>query len=124
MEKETGSHQLPFLDVLVECNENKFSTSIYRKPTFSGDYTRWDSFAPLNHKLQLIDMLAHRAISICSSSKITDELDKIRSIFRDIGYPPATIESRIKYKISNFSSSPIRPLCPGKFFLHKIGLKF
>ena len=31
---------LPFLDVLVERSASSFTTSIYRKPTFTGQYTR------------------------------------------------------------------------------------
>jgi len=45
MEKETDG-RLPFLDVKIEKETNKFLTSVYRKPTFIGQYTRWDSFGP------------------------------------------------------------------------------
>ena len=38
-------NKLPFLDVLVEKTSTCFLTSVYRKPTFSGLYTRWESFA-------------------------------------------------------------------------------
>ena len=35
---------LPFLDVLVTRVNDKFSTSLYRKPTFSGLYTNFYSY--------------------------------------------------------------------------------
>ena len=35
MENE-HNRKLPFLDVLVDRDNNKFNTSVYRKPTFSG----------------------------------------------------------------------------------------
>ena len=35
METES-SNSLSFLDVKVSCNNNKFTTSVFRKPTFSG----------------------------------------------------------------------------------------
>jgi len=38
MEKETDG-TLPFLDVKIEKDTNKFLTSVYRKPTFIGQYT-------------------------------------------------------------------------------------
>ena len=43
-EKECN-RTLPFLGVLVEKNVLKFVSSIYRKPTFTGQYIRWNSFA-------------------------------------------------------------------------------
>ena len=36
-EKESN-HSLPFLDMLVEGHDSKFLTSVYRKPTFTGQY--------------------------------------------------------------------------------------
>ena len=38
---------LPFLDVYVSRVMNKFVTSVYRKTTFSGIYTHYDSYIPL-----------------------------------------------------------------------------
>jgi len=39
MEKETNG-KLPFLDVKIAKDTNKFLTSVYRKHTFFGQYTR------------------------------------------------------------------------------------
>ena len=46
-EKEKGKC-LPFLDVYVERTDIGFDTSVYRIPTFTGQYLRWESFSPLN----------------------------------------------------------------------------
>ena len=46
--------QLPFMDVLVERVGGDLICSVYRKPTFAGVYTRWDSFAPTSHEINLI----------------------------------------------------------------------
>ena len=51
---------LPFLDVLVEKSPSKFNTSIYRKPTFTGQYLCWNSFNPRKRKTNLILTLTHR----------------------------------------------------------------
>jgi len=48
-EKESN-HSLHFLDVLLERRDSEFSTSVYRKPTFTGQYLRWNSFIPTNGK--------------------------------------------------------------------------
>ena len=52
-EKECN-RTLPFLDVLVEKNDHEFVTSIYRKPTFTGQYISWNSFCPMKLKTNLI----------------------------------------------------------------------
>ena len=49
-EKESN-HSLPFLDVLVERHDSEFLTSVYRKPTFTGQYLRWNSFSPQKRKI-------------------------------------------------------------------------
>ena len=39
--------EIPFLYILMKRNrDSSFSTSIYRKKTFTGLYTKWDSFTP------------------------------------------------------------------------------
>jgi predicted GIY-YIG superfamily endonuclease len=85
--EENGS--LPFLDVLVakDLNNMKFITSVYRKPTFTGSYVRFESFCHLRRKTTLIRTLTHRAHQICSAERLQSELARIKSIFLDNGYP-------------------------------------
>ena len=54
-----------FLDVKV-IRENVFTTSVYRKPTFSGVYTHVDSYRPLNYKFSLVSTTVFRSFTICS----------------------------------------------------------
>ena len=52
---------IPFLNVLVTCIQNNtFMTSICRKKTFTGLFTKWDSFAPRKYKINLIRSLTYR----------------------------------------------------------------
>ena len=44
------NNTLPFLDVLVEKESHCFSTSLYRKKTFTGLYTDFASLAPNKYK--------------------------------------------------------------------------
>ena len=81
------NNSLPFLDVLVTKSNNKFITSGYRKPTFTGQYIHWNSFGPKQRKTNLIDTLTHRALKICSKSTLKHELDKIHSILVQNSYP-------------------------------------
>ena len=104
-EKEVNG-KLPFLDVLVEKSNTKFLTSVYRKPSFSGQYNRWDSFGPKSRKNNLIGTLVHRALAICSPSKLPQEIDFVPSILCSNGYPESVINSRIKRKIEEFKLPP------------------
>ena len=54
-------NETPFLDILVKrCPDNSFMTSVYRKKTFTGLYTKWDSFTPRKYKINLIRTLTYR----------------------------------------------------------------
>ena len=77
-EKESNL-ALPFLVVLVEKSPSKFIASIYRKPTFTGQYQRWNFFSIQKRKTNLILTLTHRALSICSE-RLPCERDKIKFI--------------------------------------------
>jgi len=72
------------VDVLVEKTENRFLTSVYRKPTFTGQYNRWDSLVQ-RKEINLIGTLVHRALAICSKEKLSNELENIRNILRKNG---------------------------------------
>ena len=97
--EKKSNHSLPFLDVLVERHDLEFLTSICRKPTFTGQYLRWNSFRPQKRKINLIGTLVHRAFMICSKSKLDPELGKIRSILLENGYPEHAINSAFKEKL-------------------------
>ena len=88
-----------FLDVLVEKSDTGFLTSVYRKPTFSGLYTRWGSFCPKQRKISLIKTLTHEKLT-----KLDSELEKLTKIFLENGYPEDVISVNIKEKIGNFSA--------------------
>ena len=54
-----------FSDVKICCKNVKFVTSVYRKPTFSGVSTKYESFIPAYQKRGLLHTLFHRSFSIC-----------------------------------------------------------
>ena len=58
---------ISFLDVNVIRKHCKFITSVYRKPTFSGVYTHFDSFSPDTYKIGMIYTLVNRCFHICCS---------------------------------------------------------
>ena len=56
--------KLCFLNIDISRDGNKFKTSLYRKPTFSGIYTNFNSFIPMTYKCGLIHSLLFRAFNI------------------------------------------------------------
>ena len=47
-------YRMSFLDVNIIREKDKFTTSVYRKPTFSGIYTHFDSVLPSSNKIGLL----------------------------------------------------------------------
>ena len=120
---------LPFLDVKIEKSSNKFLISVYRKPSFTGLYTNWNSFEPTKRKTNLVGTLVHRALKICLKSKLQEELNQIISILQQNGHPEIVINSSIRNKISCFNLEPKEgpQKCPFHFklsWIRKISLKF
>ena len=60
-------HQLSFLDVLLTHNGNTLQTSVLRKRTHTGLYTKWTSLCPLKFKQNLVNCFLHRGYTICCS---------------------------------------------------------
>ena len=78
VEKEQNN-SLSFLDVLVQKEGTGFLTSVYRrKPTFTGQYIRCNSFSPKSRKISLIKTLVHRALMIYSKTELGSELDRVK----------------------------------------------
>ena len=59
-------NKFSFLDVEVIREQGKFSTTIYRKPTFSGVYSNFESFLPSASKFGMVYTLVYRCFRICS----------------------------------------------------------
>ena len=79
---------LSFLDVKICCKNGKFVTSVYRKPTFSGVFTNYESFIPTYQKRGLLHTLLHRSFSICC--------DHLKTILIKNNYPLNFIDTCIK----------------------------
>ena len=78
---------MPFLDVCVKIEEDKFETSVYRKKTHTNVFLNRHAAAPNAWKKGLIFCLLHRAKMICSSmSLFWEEVGKLRVMFSLNGY--------------------------------------
>ena len=116
-EKESN-HSFHFLELLVERHDLEFLTSVYRKPTFTGQYLCWNSFSPQKWKITLIGTLVHRAFMICSKSKLDPEFGKICSILLENGYSKHAINSAFKQKLQQLNSNPVHTVEKCPVYLH------
>ena len=70
----------------------------------TGQYIHWDSFSPKTRKISFIKTLIHRALMICSKTKLGPELDKIKQLPIENGYPADVLLSCINQKLANFAA--------------------
>ena len=76
---------------------NSFSTNNYRKITFSGVFTNFESFIPKSYKSSLIFTLLFRAFKLCSNFELFhQEILNLKDIFKRNGYPGNFIDVCIK----------------------------
>ena len=96
------NNSLSFLDIKIARDNNKFTTSVYRKPTFSGVFTNFESFIPNSYKYALIFTLLHRAFKLCSNFELFhQEIENLKNIFRNNGYPVNFSDFCIKKYLNN-----------------------
>ena len=91
--EEENENKMPFLDFLFIREEGRFTSSVYRKPTFTGVYSHFQSLLPLKYKIGLIHTLLHRIYNICSCFEyIVKETNNLKNIMKKNGYPGNIID--------------------------------
>ena len=60
------------------------------------------SFSPLKRKISLISKLVHRALMICTKRRFNGEIELIKKILLNNGYPKNVINAQIAKKIAVF----------------------
>ena len=105
-------NEIPFLDILVKrCPNNTFVTSIYRKKTFTGLYTKWVSFTPRKYKINLIRTLTYRCYRICSSASLLQSaLGDLRKLLLQNGYPQGIITYNVNDLLNRNRNKPRSPV--------------
>ena len=91
------SNPLSFLDIKMFRDSGKFQTSVYRKFTFCGVLTSFESFLPLSYKYNLVSTLLHRGFMIFFSYRTLHfEILKLKQIFRKKRYLKNLVHRCIK----------------------------
>ena len=101
METEKGS-KLSFFDVEIIHEQGKFTSTIYRKPTFSDVYSNFERFLPSFYKLGMVYALVYRYFSICSNwTQFHTGLAFLKEIFQKNGYPWNFIDKYFRKFLNN-----------------------
>ena len=80
--------KLPFLDILLN-NEKVLTTSVYRKPTYTGLLMNFHSFLPFHYKLGLLRTLIDRTFKITNNWHSFDhDIKKLKEILCRNLFPP------------------------------------
>ena len=108
--KETESDStLPFLDLITRNDDGHLSTSVYRKPTFTVLYLRWDIFVLKEYKICLVKCLIHMAWHMCSCLKgFYKEVDYVKSILVNNGYLQNFIQTSVRKFVPLKSSLDVK----------------
>ena len=94
MEK-VQDNKLSFLNVLVTCTEQGFRSSVYRKPTFTGQYLNFNSHHPYTVKKGIVRCLQHWAKTISSDTDAyQEEMISLRHNFYCNNYPECSKKTR------------------------------
>lgn len=98
------NNSLPFLDVLVIRQENgSLLTNWYHKPTFSERFLNFQSEHPLSQKINIIQNLVHRALSLSSPQFAEKNLTYIQHILTQQNNYPISLTKKIIHNIKNRS---------------------
>ena len=82
-----------FLDVKICREKDKFTTSVFRKDTFSGVCTNFSSFVALQDKFDLVCKLLHKSFTIVSDfSKFHFEVETLKKTLHKNAYPTKFVD--------------------------------
>ena len=98
---------LNFMDISIKRNQDdSFTTSVYRKETFTGLATNYLSFVPNIFKINAVNTRIHRAHKICSSmALISTEMEFLTKYFAGNRYPKNIVTHAIR-KYRRFMNQP------------------
>ncbi|KAL1447597.1 hypothetical protein WDU94_009868 [Cyamophila willieti] len=103
---EHGGKEINYLDLTINIENNKLKTKIYRKPTYADAIIPADSFHPWKYKTSAIESFIYRAIKCTTDIEdLKHEIQTIRTIARNNGYKPETVNQIHNKVINNITRS-------------------
>ena len=96
LEKENDG-PISFLNINIFREKGKFVTNVYRKKTFSGVYSNFDSFIPETYKTGLIKSLMFQSLNLCLDFvKFHHEIDILKGMLAKNSNPCDFVDKCIK----------------------------
>ena len=94
---EISENNLPFLDILINKDDDKIWMNIYSKPTDSKRYVPFDSNHPKSYLKNIPFCLARRICTIVENTKIKSvKLSELKDVLKKQRYPEKIIDNGIK----------------------------
>ena len=91
------NNRIDFLDVTIHKFNDHIETSVFRKKTFTGLLTRYNSHLFDMYKENLIQCLLYRGFKICSTkTKFENEVIFLKDLFKKNLFPKEILEKGIK----------------------------
>ena len=100
IEKE-WDEKICFLDVLIIRDGQKIKTNWYQKSTCSRRLLNFYSHHPLNYKINVINHLLDRGITLSHITFLKENIQKIKNILLNNNYPTNFINHVIKKRINH-----------------------
>ena len=93
---------IPFLDVKISREKDKFTTRVFRRDTFSGVYTNFSSFVAYEHKFGSVYTLLHRSFTIVSDfSKFHFKVETLKKTLYKNACPIKFVDKCIAKVVNN-----------------------
>ena len=99
-------HKIAFLDVMIERENNRLKTTVYRKPTHTNLYLNFRSNHHPRIKFGIVQCLKHRAKKICSEETVETELELLSKVFVANGYPQKKVRELMNKEDKKIKRDP------------------
>ena len=104
IEEESGG-KICFLDIMIIRDKNSIKTNWYHKPTWSGRFLNFHSHHPYKYKINVINNLVDRGITLAHKDFHNENIKNIKSNLITNSYPPNLIDSIIRKWLNLLSKS-------------------
>ena len=101
--EEESDNRICFLGVLVIRNGKYIQTNWYQKPMWSEGFLHYHSHHPLNYKINVINNLVDRGITLAHKKFPKENIQIIKSALLKNNYPLAFLNSVIKKRLNLLS---------------------
>ena len=104
------NNKLPFLDLLIDNNNDNFNTKVYHKPTNSGQCLNGNSQCPEKYMNSVINSYIHRAYKASSTwENFNSEIQHTKQTLVNNGYSNRLIDEKVKQYLDNtFNNQQIK----------------